>query len=186
MIKVKSCTFLLCFLLLFSGCANNPAVESKAINTINPQENSSKIKAIPFEYLFKGFMTLKDDQVESYPHGTYIIETEEDWFEFMGLYLPGIPYDVSVDFAKESLVFNVLFTAKPSYASGYDIKTFVITDDKLEPEYTTNKITGESNNIYAQNANGVQHCFVSISKIAKSDIPKEVKDLYHKGDVFKN
>lgn len=100
----------------------------------------------------------------------------------MNKYLPGIFYVSLPNFSKESLVFNVLFPAKPSYSNSADIKTFITTECNLEPQYAS----GIPNGIYAQNSNGIIHAFVNLVKIEKKDIPKDVINIYHKGDILTN
>lgn len=194
--KIKRYLILLGFLFILSGCTANQSIVKKKISAIsnkqnisvtsNKQGSSSENKTISFKYFFRGFITLNYEQVKSYPHDTYIIETDEDWHDFMNKYVPGIPYLTSVDYSKECLVFSVGFPAKPSYSSGFDIKTFTLNKGKLEPEYIFSSTLGDSNGIYAQNINGIEHCFVNIVKINKKDIPKNSRNIYHKGDVFEN
>jgi len=133
-----------------------------------------------YQYFFSGFITLKDDQVEAYPHDTFVIETDEDWHDFMDRYVPGIPYNLTVDYSKEYLVFNVVFPAKPTYSIGTDIKDFIVTDNKLEPEYSTFGANGIANGIYAQNIDGVLHCFVNIVTLNKEGVPAGISNIYHK------
>jgi len=143
----------------------------------NSVKNSSEIS---FNYFFRGFITLKNNQIEAYPHDTFIIESEEDWHAFMDKYVPGIPYDLSVDYSKECLVFSSVFPARPFYSIGADIKAFKMNDNELEPEYDDSTPNGNSNGIYAQNIDDIMHCFVNIVKINKGDIPKSAKNIYHK------
>lgn len=95
-------------------------------------------------------------------------------------------YFTPVDYSKECLIFSVLFPVKPTYSIGADIKTFIVNENKLEAEYINDSTIGTSNEIYAQNIDGIEHCFVNIVKINKKDIPKDCSNIYHKGDVFKN
>ncbi|WP_041276036.1 hypothetical protein [Desulfosporosinus acidiphilus] len=183
MIKVKGYIILISLLLILSGCAKGPSLDTKII-TNQEDSNRKDIKAISFEYFFRGFITLKENQLKAYPHGTFIIQNAEDWGDFMNKYLPGILYESLPNFSKESLVFNVLFPAKPNYSISKDIKTFIATDSNLEPVYID--VSGIPNGIYAQNANGVIHAFVNLVKIEKKDIPKDVMNIYHKGDILAN
>ena len=171
MVKAKGCLILLGFLFLLSGCGNQSNVSGKTIS---------------FEYFFKGFMTLKKSQAEAYPHDSFVIEKDEDWHDFMDKYVPGIPYYTSVDYSKEALVFSVIFPAKPTYSCGSDIKTFTDNENRLEPVYKDTKILGISNGIYVQNVDDLEHCYVNIVKVAKKDIPKDICNIYHKGDIVKN
>ena len=138
--------------------------------------------SIGFEYFFRGFITLEGDQAESYPHETCIIETDEDWHDFMDKYVPGIPYYSSMDYSKEYLVVSILFPAKPSYSIGADIKTFKVTQEYLEPEYVNYGASGISNGIYAENTEDITHCFVNISKVKKNDIPENIVNIYKKNN----
>ena len=117
--------------------------------------------------------------IDKYPHGTLVIQTDENWHDFMDKFVPGIHYDISIDYSKEYLVVDVVFPAKSFYSIGADIKTFIINGKKLETEYITGK-NGISNGIYAQNIDGAFHCFVNIVKVNKSDIPKNIENIYHR------
>lgn len=183
MIKVKSYIIFLSLLLILSGCTNNPSLNTKTI--ANQQDsNNSDMKTISFDYFFRGFVTLKENQGKSYPYGSYILENAENWGDFMDKYLRGIPYYASPDFSKESLVFSVLFPAKPNYSVSHDIKTFIVSENMLQPEYLN--VSGIPNGIYVQNSNGIEHAFVNIVKILKRDVPKDAKNIYHKGDIISN
>jgi len=186
MVKVKNCIILLCFLFLLSGCSSYPVANPQKTTATKAQKTSSEIKTVPFVYFFRGFITLTQEQLQSYPQGTYVIENEDDWDDFMGHYVAGVRYDVSVDYSRESLVVDVTFPALPSYSTGTDIRTFKEQENKFVPEYITYETTGISNRIYAQNANGVEHCYLNIVKMDKADIPKDIKNVYRKGDVINN
>lgn len=183
--KVISLIIFLSFLFFLSGCTNFSSENKSIVTNVNKQSNSNENKAIPFQYFFRGFITLKENQAELYPHDSYIIGSNKDWHDFMDKYVPGIPYEVSVDYSKECLVFSVLFPAKPTYTAGADIETFVLDGNKLEPEYK-NGTNGLQNNIYAQNTDSIEHCFVNIVKIKKSAIPGNPSNIYHKGAIIKN
>jgi len=175
----------LSILLILSGCSNNSSINTKAITS--QQDSASKeIKTISFDYFFRGFITIEENQVKSYPHGSYIIENAEDWGAFMDKYLRGIPYYSLPDFSKESLVFSANFPAKPNYSASYDIKTFIISEGNFQPEYFSPSGDGISNRIYVQNVNGIEHVFVNLIKIVKKDIPKDTENIYHVGDILAN
>lgn len=166
-------------MLIFVSCATKKVIYNNKIYKSNYSSNTK------FEYFYRGFATIKENMIDSYPHGTLVIQTDEDWHDLMDRYVPGIPYYASVDYTKECLVFDSVFPAKSIYSIWADIKTFIINGNKLEPEYISG-MNGIQNGIYAQNSDGAFHCFVNIVKINKSDIPENIENIYHKGDVFKN
>jgi len=133
-----------------------------------------------FEYFYRGFATVKNNMMSTYPQGTLIIETDADWHDFMDRYVPGIPYYIPVDYSKEYLVYNGSFPAKPTYSTGHDIKGFIINENKLDTEYVMHETTGDANGIYAQNIDDIIHIFVNIVKVNKSDIPRSTENIYHK------
>lgn len=135
---------------------------------------------IKFQYFYRGFATVKYNMFDTYPVGTLIIETDADWHDFMDKYVPGIPYYVAPDFSKELLVYIGSFPAKPNYSTGFDIKGFTISGNKLDTEYVMHENSGDANGIYAQNIDDIIHCFVNIVKIGKSDIPQNIENIYHK------
>lgn len=122
MFRVKSYIILLSFLFLLSGCVIHSDVKNKITTTINNQGNSNEFKTIPFKYFYRGFATIKESMLDKYPNGTFIIQTDEDWHDFMDKYVPGIPYYISVDYSKECLVFDSVFPARPTYSYAIDLK----------------------------------------------------------------
>jgi hypothetical protein len=46
------------------------------------EDNAKDIKIISFEYFFRGFISLEGNEYDTYPRGSYIIETDEDWHDF--------------------------------------------------------------------------------------------------------
>jgi hypothetical protein len=149
---------------------NNKAKESK---------NSLNASNIKFEYFYRGFATVKENMVDKYPVGTFIIQTDDDWHDFMNKYVPGIPYYLTVNYSKDYLVINSLNSPKPTYCVGVDIKTFIINGNELEPVYKSGAI-GISDGIYAQNIDNAEHFFINIVKINKKYIPRNIKNLYHR------
>lgn len=181
----KKSLIFFCFLFLITVCTYELDVNNKIAYAKALQTNSKKAKSIPFQYFFRGFVTLKENQAEAYPHGTYIIESNGAWHDLMNKYVPGIPYYVSVDYSKECLVFSVLYAAKPIYINGADIETFKLNENKLEPVYVNNKTLGVSNGIYSLNIDGIEHCYVNIVKISRKYISKNARNIYHKGNTLK-
>lgn len=181
--KILSLAILIIFTItVFCSCTQQGA-NSKAESDIHTSPNSnytlSDSTNIKFQYFFRGFIPLKENQISTYPTGTYIIETDKEWHDFMDKYVPGIPYYTSVDYSKECLVFSAFLPAKPTYSYGSDIKAFIVNENKLEPEFIEKIPTGDSNGIYAQNIDDIVHCYVNIVKINKDDIPKGIENIYH-------
>lgn len=169
--KIAFLSILLLIMLIFSSYTVNKTIKIK---------HSPEMSSIKFEYFYRGFATIQEKYMSKYPNGTFVILTEKDWGEFMGKYVPGIPYMIPIDFSKEGLVFNSLFPARPIYSDGTDIKRFIVDKKKLEPVYLEHRGIGISNGIYAQNVDGIIHVFVNIVKINKKDIPKYIVNIYHK------
>lgn len=170
-------SMLLLSVLIFSACT----VKDVPARKIGEDSNSSSSFNIKFEYFYRGFATIKNNNsLDTYPNGTLIIETDEDWHDFMDKYVPGISYTIPKDFSNYYLVFDSSPSAKLSYTYGVDIKTFIINGNKLEPEYIHYALTGIANGIYAQNVEGAEHRFVNIVRINKKDIPGNIENVYHK------
>lgn len=168
--KIILTSMSLLLLLIFGSCAAQNATVGKLDST-----------SINFEYFYRGFATMHDDMADAYPRDALIIQTEEDWSDFMGKYIPGIYYRTSIDFSKECLIFSATFPARSIYADGVDIKSYTVKENKLEPEYIDyGPGIGMTNEIYAQNVDDIVHCFVNIVKINKSEIPKNIQNIYHK------
>jgi hypothetical protein len=165
----------------YQGADNKKSLNPKEVsnNTATAPGSLPDLSDVKFEYFFRGFVTLNGNKkIENYPHDSWVIETDEDWHDFMDRYVPGIYYRTSVDYAKESLIFSPLFPAKEMFSQGADIKTFYVDDQKkLMPEYFEN---GDLDDIYAQNIDNILHCFVNIVKVNKKDIPAGVSNIYHK------
>lgn len=176
--NIRKCSILLlCFLLLLSGCTVNSAVKSTDLNL--DEEDNEKSAPVPFEYFFRGFIALNYDQIEAYPKDSCIIESDDDWHDFMDKYVPGIPYDLTVDYSTECLVFSVIFPARPIYSTSADVETFVMDGDKFEAQYEQRDESESGEEIYAQNIDEIEHCFVNIVKIKKKYLPREAKNIYH-------
>lgn len=156
------------------GCSRNiPNDIQKTVNNTNTSKDIlNEAYNIKFEYFYRGFETVKNNMMSTYPQGTLIIETDADWHDFMDKYVPGISYNVTVDFSKEYLIYNGSFPAKSTYSTGFDIKGFTISENKLNAESVMS-------DIYAQNIDEVTHCFVNIVKVNKNDIPQSIENIYH-------
>jgi len=174
--KVNLVLMLLFLVLIFSSCTTINAIENKVDKNSQSLEQSN----IKFVYFYRGFAPVKYDMIDAYPHGTLVIETDEDWHDFMDKYVPGIPYYVTVDYSNECLVYDGAFPPKDIYSIAVDIKGFTINDNRLEAQYIEYPDTGIANGIYAQNAEGYINCFVNIVKVNKKDIPGNVENIYHR------
>ncbi|NNU77836.1 hypothetical protein [Clostridium estertheticum] len=118
---------------------------------------------------------MKQNVAINYPQKSLVIGTEEDWHNFMDKFLPGIKYTISVNFATESLIYDGAFPPSSIYAKETKISDLSIKNKKIEAI-----IYFVNNGIYAQNIDNIKHCFVNIVKINKSDIPKNIENIYHK------
>jgi|GEM_PF-1030504 len=183
--KVIMTLVLFMSIFVFSSCATQN-VNSNKISNDNNSANSSDLtnlsnssNNIKFQYFYRGFATIRDNMVNTYPHDAFVIQTDEDWHDIMNKYVPGIPYNTPIDFSKECLIFIPFLSAKPIYASGVDIKAFILDGNTLELEYVSGP-NGVSNEIYAQNVDDLRHVFVNIVKIKKEDIPKNIENIYIK------
>lgn len=172
---VRAAMLFLVMLIFFCGAPQSITDSERA----SMSSYSSKSSTIKFKYFYRGFATIKENMVASYPNGTLVIQTDKDWHDFMDKYVPGIPYYLSVDYSKECLVFDSVFPARPIYAIATDIKTLRINESKIVAEYTNGE-TGIANGIYAQDIDGVEHCFVNIVKINKKAVPRNIKNIYRK------
>jgi hypothetical protein len=157
-------------IIMLTSCATRSVTYSNKVDESKYLSDSSNIK---FQYFYRGFATIKENMIDTYPHGTLVIQTDENWHDFMDKFVPGIHYDISVDYSKEYLVVDVVFPAKSFYSIGADIKAFNINENRLEAEWIPS-------GIYAQNIDGAFHCFVNIVKVNKSDIPKNIENIYHR------
>ncbi len=164
----------------YQGANNKKSLNSKEISESTATVSSSSSSNIKFEYFFRGFVALNFDKIDTYPHKSYVIETDKDWHDFMDKYVPGIQYYINVDYTKDCLVFSPLFPPQEMYSIAADIKTFLEDDKKnLIPEYIKTNI-GISNGIYAQNIDNILNVYVNIVKVNKKDIPKDINNIYHK------
>lgn len=118
--------------------------------------------------------------INTFPQGIFVIETDDDWHDFMNKYVPGIHYDVSVDYSKECLVYIGTFPVQNIYSEGLDIKGLSIKNSKIEVQYIEYPNTGICNGIYVQDAEGYINCFVNIVKVDKKDLPGNIENVYHK------
>lgn len=184
--------FLVLMIITVSGCLNKQKSinsdqeknnlqqtqdQNKMIPSTNNESTSSNtspsLSTIKFEYFYRGYATVGDNEVNTYPKGPYVIETRDDWQDFMNKYVPGIPYFIPLDFSKESLVYIGYFSPHPTYGREYDVKTLSINNNKIDAE-----VEGNVRGIYAQNIDGIEHCFVNIVEVNKKDIPQDIQNVY--------
>ncbi len=164
----------------YQGLDNKKSLNSKEVSKSTATVSLSSSSNVKFEYFFRGFVALKSDKIDTYPQEPVVIETNEDWHDFMDKYVPGIQYYINVDYTKDCLVFSPLFPPQAMYSIAADIKTFVVDDKNfLIPEYIKTN-TGISNGIYAQNIDDILHVYVNIVKVNKKGVPKGINNIYHK------
>jgi hypothetical protein len=154
----------------FSSCRTSKTIRIEAKDKAKKPNHSKK-----FQYFYRGFATINVDREENYPIGTYIIEKDEDWHDYMDKYVPGIFYDCELDFSKYYLIVNSALSPRPTYSVEFDIKSFYSVNKRIEVEYAPIQ-----NPIYAQNIDNLEHIFVNILRTKKENIPSEVKNIYKK------
>lgn len=152
---------------LFSGCSPSG---------LQRESQSSSTSGIKFEYFYRGFTSVNEDDDSKYPTGIYVIQSENDWYDFMNRYVPGIPYYLDIDYSRECLIVDSSYHAKPNYATSFDIKKINIKDNKINIQGDFDTGAG----IYALNAQGIDHYFVNIVKVSKSDVPSDIENIYKK------
>jgi hypothetical protein len=167
----KICLFCVCVLFIsgtLPGCVNNLT-------------NSDTIENIAFEYFYRGFTPLTEEAdigVFESLSGVEIIQTEEDWHNFMDTYCPGIMYFIDVDYSKECLIaVSNVYGAKPSHNVSNEIKTITVRDNHIEIMIDNEQ--NPSERICALNL-GVGHWYVNIIKVNKSDLPSDIEGVYKK------
>ena len=182
--KIIFCSLTVALVLLFSSCGNNEAVNSaqnpvntSAVSITDSNLNTGGVVSggIEFEYFYRGFTAVgENDDTLDKMLGIKIIETDEDWSDFMGKYCPEIPYYVKHDFSRQCLVAQITTGPKPTYAESFDIQTITVDNDDLDIQGGFNTSTG----IYALNSNGHINYFINIVVVNKSDLPSTVNNVY--------
>jgi hypothetical protein len=127
---------------------------------------------IQFEYFFRGFIPVTNRNREDFPVGELIIETEDDWIDYMNKYCSGIPYFIKIDFPEECLIAMGYFGAKSTYNTSTEIEYIRIKDDKIEIK----SINNYSDWIYAMNKDNVGHWYLTIIKVKRKDLPIEIDE----------
>ncbi len=181
---------LLVNIVILVSCSRGKSYNESSISTDNLVEsitteesdvslNEEKSdESMDFQYFYRGFIPLNYDQQETYPRGTYVIETIDDWSDFADKYLPGIYYYVDKDFSKYYLVVDIAFPPKSICSDEVEIKSFSIINNKLEVEYDQSE-KEISSKIYAQNPDDIVNVFVNIIRISKDNIDN-IDNIYKK------
>ena len=92
--KVVLSLSLFLIMILLTSCATGNATYSNKVDESKYLSDSANIK---FQYFYRGFATIKENMIDTYPHGTLVIQTDENWHDFMDKFVPGIHYDISID-----------------------------------------------------------------------------------------
>lgn len=158
----------LCVLLVacsLAGCAGSAADNTEA-------------DSIAFEYFYRGFTPLVNaDEIDGFRSvsGTRVILTEEDFYDFMGRFCPGIAYYVA-DFPEECLITDSsIYGSAQSFNVSCEIKSITIDDNRVVVTVDDQQDLAER--IFAINS-GFGHWFVNIVKVKRADLPPEVEGVY--------
>ncbi len=152
-----------------------PPAELAAEFEQSTQDNRHETEASPiaFQYLYRGFSPVpleSREEMEAFSNiGTKIITSEEDWSTYMGKYCPGIPYDVSFDFAKDCLIANVSSGARPTYIGSNTIQEIRLKDGEILMEFDDDP----SGLFYALNNDKTAHFYVEILVVSRADVLPE-------------
>jgi len=160
-------------MFIFSGCENSAASggTASAATTVTASATTASSNSIPFTYFYRGFTPVsagdtKADELLA-ATGPQIILTGDDWNSFMGIYCPGIPYDVSVDYTTQCLIADIVQGAKPTCVVSEDIQSISVSNGELNIQSGVNTSAG----IYGLAIDGVLHYFLNIVIVNKSDLP---------------
>ena len=155
-----------------AGCDSkleNSATDSKQSLMISSSKN---VNSISWKYFYRGFTSVnaKEPIFNQFKkmEGGHIIVTDDAWHDFMGVYCPGIPYDISVDYSKQCLIAIISQGSKPTYSVSCDIKSINVSNGELDIQQNN---FDTSTDICALNSDGSEHFFINIVVVSKSDIP---------------
>nr|WP_312578278.1 hypothetical protein [Sedimentibacter sp.] len=154
---------------------------------IYSQFNTSQ--KIDYKVLFKGFITLNENNEFPQNKDYLVFTSEEDWEDFCCKYFNSFPSVVteinnrSIDFEVENLIFIISLGPKHSYDSYWDIKHLLKKNKKFVVEYKNGRGTGDT--IYVLNneiSNNLltKHASVLLLSIKIKDVPMDDVNIYKK------
>jgi len=181
--KLFKSIIILAAALIFAAAL--PACTRAAAPAGNPASTAGGVPnggngGIPFVYFYRGFTPIPTEELPglSLIEGTHVVQTEDDWQDLMRHYCPGIPYYLSVDFTKESLIFQMIADDKPYYNQSQDVLRVAATGGYIDIVSAANVDTG----VYAFNPAGEEYVnfFINVVKVNNSDLPGNIVNLYKK------
>jgi hypothetical protein len=168
-------------LITFVSCSSS-ATNAPTTSTVT--NSNTTTSGINFTYFYRGFISADangksfvNKEVKIPDSMISVIITEDDWQSYMSKYCPGIPYFISVDFSKESLISYIYSSAKPFWNSSIDINSISVKNNKADIEGGMNSSTA----VFAMNNDGgVNNFGLVIVKINKNDLPSGIDGVYKK------
>ncbi|WP_427337888.1 hypothetical protein [Caloranaerobacter sp. DY30410] len=141
--------------------------------------NLSNNRKIEYEILFNGFILIDDKKEPLPPTETLVFTSQNEWIKFSNKYFPQVNSIISmfntVDFTKESIVYNLTISPKIQYGLSDELDGFILVDNKLITKY---KHTPNRHGVYALNRNNLIHPFLIIAKIDNKYISDNIRNIY--------
>ncbi len=109
------------------------SVPTNSNGSSNPISRVAVTTDIPFEYFYRGFTAVKENDT-GFPVGISVIQDDESWHSFMDKYCRGIPYYIGVDYTKECLIVNAMPQTRSCYNMSFDIKSITMDNFKINME----------------------------------------------------
>lgn len=160
---------------LFPGCTSSSSVSKPTDSSNNSTSLVSVNQGVQFKYFYRGFTAVSESNTTFHEMiGIHIIQTDADWYDFMGKYCPGIPYNIPVDYSSQCLVAQIMNAAKPNYNESFDVKSITVNNGTLDIQGGF----GTSAGIYALTPYGYENYFVNIVVVKKSDLPSTISGIY--------
>lgn len=166
MLKKNKILYILFLALIFlTGCSHNQPINTKTNISIN--------KEIPFNYIFTGFVTVKN--INDIPTDTVTFSSQKEWETFKEKYLKyEIPYSgyyaEPIDFNKQLVVYYSILDSKPDvYSTAFQIGNLGYENGKIT---VTSKPLDNNLKIIVENRENKGHRYVVVFAIDKNYLSK--------------
>lgn len=160
-------------ILSLSGCSKKITNQNLSAQEHGESSDFQSKNSIPFNYIFSGFVVVKN--INDLPVGIQVINAENDWDNFKEKYLY---FDIAysgynsgtIDFNKQTVIYYSILSAKPDvYATAYKIDNMLIENKQLK---ISTKSLEDNYKIIAANKENTAHRYVIVLTVDKKHLPK--------------